>query len=107
MPFHLFTRKRTKTTQASQAPFRHVKGDIFTPGAEVFAFETEQSDPAYTTKVFPQWNFTPLRAYQPPMVFQYLSLPQNPLQGFPYSEIDQQSLIQETDYPDVSGEYYS
>ena len=87
--------------------FHHVKGEIFDPGAEVFSAESKVGDPMYVTRVFPQWNFTPLEVYQAPMVFQALSLPKNPPQGFPFGGMKSTNLIQGEDYPDVPGNYWS
>lgn len=90
-----------------QGNFRHVKGEIFDPGAEVFAAESKVGDPQYTLRVFPQWNFVPLEVYQTPMVLQTLSLPDAPPQGFPFGGMRSTNLISPDDYPDVPGTYWS
>jgi hypothetical protein len=61
----------------------------------------------FVTRVFPQWNFTPLEVYQTPMVFQSLSLPDAPPQGFPFGGMRSTNLIHPEDYPDVEGDYFS
>ena len=99
-----FTRPRHNL---SEGHFNHVKGEIFDPGAEVFSAESTVGDPQYTLRVFPQWNFTPLRVYQTPMVFQALSLPENPPQGFPFGGMKSTNLIHGEDYPDIAGNYWS
>lgn len=101
---NIFTRKRYANPTQGNTQF--VKGDIFDPGAEVFATESTVADPVYITRVFPQWNFTPLEAYQPPMVFQNLALPDDPMQGYPYGGLSQTGLIEPSDYPDVEGNYF-
>lgn len=104
---HWFSRfLRPRVANPTQGNTQFVKGDIFDPGAEVFATESTVGDPAYVTRVFPQWNFTPLEVYQPPMVFQALSLPQDPYQGFPYGGMQPTGLIPSQEYPDVEGSYF-
>lgn len=101
----LFTRPRHPNP--SQGNTQFVKGEIFDPGAEVFATESKVGDPIYVTRVFPQWNFTPLQVYQTPMVFQALSLPDAPPQGFPFGGMRSTNLIQQDELPDVQGDYWS
>jgi hypothetical protein len=103
--FSLFTRKRHPNPTQGNTQF--VQGDIFDPGAEVFATESIVGDPIYVTRVFPQWNFTPLEVYQTPMVFQALSLPANLPAGFPFGGMRSTNLIQSNDLPDVPGDYWS
>jgi hypothetical protein len=102
---HLFTRPRVPNPTQGNTQF--VKGNLFTPGAEIFATESKVGDPMYVTRVFPQWNFTPLEVYQTPMVFQSLSLPGAPPQGFPFGGMRSTNLIHPEDYPDVEGDYFS
>lgn len=104
----LFTNifSRPRVPNPSQGNTRFVKGDIFDPGAEVFASESTVGDPQYTLTVFPQWNFTPLTVSQGEMVFQGLSLPSDPYAGFPFGGMQSTGLIEETDYPDITGTYY-
>jgi len=101
----LFTRPRIKNPTQGNTQF--VKGAVFSPGAEVYATESRVGDPAYVTRVFPQWNFTPLEIYQTPMVFQELSLPQNLPQGFPFGGMRSTDLIHSEQYPDIQGDYWS
>lgn len=101
----LFTRKRIPNP--TQGNIQFVPGEVFYPGAEGFAAEPTVGDPLYLTTVFPQWNFRPLEIYQPEMVFQSLSLPTAPPQGFPFGGMLQTSLIDSDQYPDVEGIYYS
>lgn len=101
----LFTRPRV--TNPTQGNTQFVKGEIFDPGAEVFATESTVGDPMYTTRVFPQWNFTPMEVYQTPMVFQALSLPDYPPQGFPFGGMRSTNLMDPSDYPNIQGDYWS
>jgi hypothetical protein len=101
----IFQRKRIPNP--TQGNIQFVQGDVFNPGAENFAAEPTVGDPIYYATVFPQWNFRPLEIYQPEMVFQALSLPPYPPQGFPFGGILQTNLIDPEDYPDVEGDYYS
>lgn len=103
--FHLFTRKRIPNPTQGNTQF--VKGAVFSPGAEVYATESKVGDPMYVTRVFPQWNFSPLEVYQTPMVFQALSLPANLPAGFPFGGMRSTNLIQGEDYPNVQGDYWS
>jgi hypothetical protein len=101
-----FTRPRHPNP--TQGNMQFVKGIIFDPGAEVFATESTVADPAYTLKVFPQWNFTPLEALQgSPMVFQALALPDYPMQGFPFGGMRDTGLMHLADSPSVQGDYFS
>jgi hypothetical protein len=102
---NLFTRRRV--TNPTQGNTQFVKGEIFDPGAEVFATESTVGDPMYVTRVFPQWNFTPMEVYQAPMVFQSLTLPDNPPQGFPYGGMRSTNLMHPEDYPNIQGDYFS
>jgi len=101
----LFTRPRVSNPTQGNTQF--VPGADFSPGAEMFATESLVGDPAYVTRVFPQWNFTPLEVFQTPMVFQALSLPADLPQGFPFGGMRSTNLIQPGDYPDVPGDYWS
>jgi hypothetical protein len=100
-----FTRPRVSNPTQGNTQF--VAGEIFDPGAEVFATESTVGDPVYVTRVFPQWNFTPLDVYQGTMVFQALSLPADLPAGFPFGGMRSTNLIAPTDYPDVTGDYWS
>lgn len=89
-------------------PNTYVPGDWFDPGAERFAYVPDTATtPDFLTRVFPQWNFTPLEVTQPEQVFQYLALPPSLPQGFPFGGFQTTGLIDQSDYPDVSGDYYS
>jgi hypothetical protein len=100
-----FTRPRVANPTAGNMQF--VKGDLFTPGAEIFAAEPTVTDPAFITTVFPQWNFTPLEVSQTTMVFQDLALPTAPPQGFPFGGMRNTGLMHPEEYPDISGDYFS
>jgi hypothetical protein len=100
-----FTRPRHANPTQGNTQF--VAGEIFDPGAEAFATESTVGDPVYVTRVFPQWNFTPLEVYQGQMVFQELSLPADLPAGFPFGGMRSTNLIEPGDYPDVSGDYWS
>ena len=87
---------------------RYVPGDVFNPGAESFAYEpTTTTTPDFLTRVYPQWNFTPLRVTQPEMNLQLLTLPPSPPQGFVYGGFQGTPLIKASDYPSISGDEYS
>jgi hypothetical protein len=100
-----FTRPRHANPTQGNTQF--VSGVVFDPGAEVFSTESTVGDPVYVTRVFPQWNFTPLEVYQTQMVFQELSLPADLPAGFPFGGMRSTNLIAPGDYPDVSGDYWS
>jgi hypothetical protein len=100
-----FTRKRIPNPTQGNTQFVH--GIIFDPGAEAWATESTVMNPAYTLRVFPQWNFTPLTIYQTEMVFQQLSLPAYPPAGFPFGGMLDTGLIAASEYPDVEGPYFS
>ena len=101
-----FTRPRHPNPTQGNTQF--VKGHIFDPGAEVFSTESTVGDPAYTMTVFPQWNFTPLQVYQgAPLVWQALSLPDAPPQGFPFGGMRSTNLMNPADYPNIEGDYFS
>jgi hypothetical protein len=100
-----FTKKRIPNPTQGNTQF--VKGYIFDPGAEVWSTESRVGDPAYVTRVFPQWNFQPLQVFQAPMVFQALSLPTAPPQGYPFGGLQDTGLIDQDNLPDVAGTYYS
>lgn len=93
--------------KVDQSNIRYVKGEVFDPGAEVYAAEDTLANPQYTLRTFPQWNFTPLRVYAgSPMVFQNLSLIPQPPQGFVYGGVESTGLISSAQYPSVDGDYY-
>jgi hypothetical protein len=100
-----FLRKRIPNPTQGNTQF--VEGITFSPGAEGWGTESTVGDPRYTLRVFPQWNFEPMLVYQTPMVFQALSLPVEPPAGFPFGGVRREGLINEADYPDVQGDYYS
>ena len=102
-----FLRPRVGTGATKGAVNTFVPGELFDPGAERFAYEpTTTSTPDFITRVFPQWNFTPLRATQPQMNLQLLTLPPSPPQGFPFGGAKDTGLIDPADYPAVAGTYY-
>lgn len=90
-------------------PYGHVQGEIFTPGAMGFSYvPLTDSTPRFDPLVNPWHRFTPLRVYQPPMTFQFLAVPNNPPQGYPYIGIQPPaSLIDPSMYPSIMGDYYS
>jgi hypothetical protein len=98
---------KPRVSNPTNGNFQFVPGIIFDPGAEAFAAESVVADPAYVTRVFPQWNFTPLQVVQSPMVFQALSLPDYPPSGFPFGGMRSTGLINDSDYPNVTGDYFS
>lgn len=100
-----FLRKRTPNPTQGNTQFVH--GLVFDPGAEAWGAESLVGDPAYTLRVFNQWNFTPLEVLQAPMVFQALSLPPDLPQGFPFGGVLSTGLMDEAAYPDVQGDYWS
>lgn len=102
----LSTLLKKRVKMGTQPVNAYIPGDLFDPGAERFAYETTVADPTYITRVFPQWNFTPLSVTQPEMNFQFLALPQDPYQGFPYGGMQPTGLIDPSEYPDVTGGYY-
>lgn len=101
----LFTRPRITTPHQGNTQF--IQGDVFNPGAESFGTVSAVADPLYELRVYPQWNFTPLAVYQSPMVFQELALIPNLPQGFPFGGMRSTNLMHESDYPDVTGDYFS
>jgi hypothetical protein len=103
--FNVFTRPRYSSVESGT--INHVQGDTFDPGAEAFGTLSTIGDPLYELRVFPQWNFTPLEVYQSPMVFQELSLPADLPAGYPFGGMRSTNLIHESDYPDVTGDYFS
>jgi hypothetical protein len=101
-----FLRKRHPNPTQGNTQFVH--GVVFDPGAEAWATESTVGDPAYTLRVFPQWNFRPLEISPGShMVFQALSLPSDPPAGMPFGGVQSESLIAESIYPDVHGNFYS
>jgi hypothetical protein len=101
-----FLRKRLPNPTQGNTQFVH--GIVFDPGAEAWATESTVADPAYLTRVFPQWNFTTLEISPgTDMVFQALSLPADPAAGNPFGGVLSEHLIPESIYPNVSGEFYS
>jgi hypothetical protein len=102
---NFFTKPRTKL---GAGPLNsYVPGELFDPGAERFAYEpTTTTTPDFITRVYPQWNFTPLKVTQPEMNIQYLSLIPDGPQGFPYGGFQPTGLIDPSDYPDISGTFY-
>lgn len=100
-----FLRKRTPNPTQGNTQFVH--GVVFEPGAEGWATESLVADPAYTLRVFNQWNFVPLEVLQVPMVFQALSLPPDLPAGFPFGGVQSTGLMGESNYPDVAGDYWS
>ena len=107
--FRNFLKPRIAYSGPKQGPLdRYVPGDVFNPGAESFAYEpTTATTPNFWTKVYPQWNFTPLRVFQPEMNLQLLTLPPSPPFGFPFGGMQTTPLIAESDYPSISGDEYS
>lgn len=101
----LFTRKRQTTPHGGNTVF--IQGDTFPAGAESYGTTSNVGDPAYITRVFPQWNFDPLAVYQTPMVFQELALVQDLPAGFPFGGMRSTALIHDADYPEIQGDYYS
>ena len=104
-----FLKPRIHRASAKQGPLeRYVPGDVFNPGAESFAYEpTTTTTPDFISRVFPQWNFTPLRVTQPEMNLQLLTLPPSPPQGFVFGGFQGTGLIDPSDYPSISGDEYS
>lgn len=101
-----FNRKRIPNPTQGNTQFVH--GLVFDPGAEAWATESTVGDPVYLTRVFPQWNFTPLDISPGShMVFQQLSLPADPAAGIPFGGVQSEGLISESVYPNVNGEFYS
>ena len=78
-----------------------VKGDVFQPGADVYAYKSTLKDPAFDLTVLPAQNFRSLQVYQPPMLWQGLALPMSPPQGYPFGGVTFTDLMQAKDYPDV------
>ena len=100
-----FTRRRIANPSSGNHVFVH--GIIFDPGAEAWSPESTVGNPLYTPTVFPQWNFTTMEAFQTPMVFQALSLPDYPAPGFPFGGVLSEGLLHEGELPDVQGDYFS
>jgi len=97
----------TRIKTRDNAPNTYVAGDLFDAGAENFAYEPlTATTPNFWTRVYPQWNFTPLQVTQPEMDLQLLTLPPSPPQGFPFGGFQPTGLIDPTQYPDISGDYY-
>ena len=87
---------------------RYIKGEVFDPGAEKYAYlPTTTTTPDFLTRVYPQWNFTPLRVFQPEMNFQLLALPPSLPEGFVFGGFQTTGLIPPADYPNISGDEYS
>lgn len=78
-----------------------VKGDVFQPGADVFAFKNTLTDPRFDITTLPAQNFASLQVYQPAMLWQGLALPMSPPQGYPFGGVSFTDLMQAKDYPDV------
>lgn len=90
------------------APFAHVKGILFDPGAELYAYVPKNADPTFLTGVFvgPKFHFTPLEVtVGSPQVWKDLSLPQSPLQGYIYGGLEFAGLIDPSEYPNVEQDY--
>ena len=104
-----FLKPRITSGHAKQGPLdRFVMGDVFDPGAEKYVYEpTTTTTPDFLTRVFPQWNFTPLRVYQPEMNLQLLALPPSLPTGFAYGGFQVTGLIPPAEYPSISGDEYS
>lgn len=100
-----FLRKRVPNPTQGNTQFVH--GIVFDPGAEAWATESKVGDPLFTLRVFPQWNFMTMDPTQEEMVFQQLSLPNQAPAGFPFGGVLSEGLIHETDYPELSGDYWS
>ena len=100
-----FTRRRHPNPTQGNTQF--VQADTFLPGAEGFSAESIVGDPLYMTRVFPQWNFFSFEVTQVPMVFQELSLPGAPPQGFPFGGMRSTNLISPDQYPEIQGDYWS
>lgn len=104
---NFFTRLRLKPKHHVGAPFSFTEGDVFQPGGEVWAYRPELADPAFTTKVFPQWNFPTLSPFQGGgLDFQVLAIPSNPPQGFAFGGPTGTPMISPDQYPDIEGNYY-
>jgi hypothetical protein len=99
-----FLKPRIKV--GTQPKNTYVQGEVFNAGAEVFAYETTVGNPTYLNRVFPQWNFTPLEVFQPPMNAQLLALPPSGPQGFAYGGMQPTGLMDPASYPDIAGDYY-
>lgn len=78
-----------------------VKGDVFQPGADVFAYKSTLTDPRFDITVLPAQNFAALQVYQPAMAWNGLALPQSPPQGYPFGGPTFTELMQSKDYPDI------
>lgn len=78
-----------------------VKGDVFIPGADVYAFKNTLADPRFDITTLPAQNFPSLQVYQPAMLWQGLALPMSPPQGYPFGGTQFSDLMQQKDYPDV------
>jgi hypothetical protein len=78
-----------------------VKGDVFQPGADVYAYKSTLKDPRFDITVLPAQNFASLKVLQPPMVWNGLALPVSPPQGYPYGGMTFTNLMLAKDYPDV------
>lgn len=64
------------------APVRYAEGDLFDPGAQRLVFERTYAD-AVVSVLGAGDNAGMLEVMQPPMVWQNLTLPFEPLQGTP------------------------
>lgn len=100
---NIFT--RPKHSMDPSAPFTHVQGDIFAPGAgDLFAYVPEKADPTFeatTIPARPLYGFTPLLVTQPPMMYQGLSLAPSPQQGYQFQGLTFNDLMSQENYPDV------
>lgn len=78
-----------------------VKGDVFQPGGEVWAYKSTLSDPRFDITTLPAQNFRSYQVYQPAMLWNGLALPESPPQGYPFGGMVFTDLMQAKDYPDL------
>jgi hypothetical protein len=91
-PFSKKHKPRVQVMGDGNPAYMWHKGDIFTNGAEIFAFDQPYTFPLMET-AGPGVVAGSLQVIPPPQIYQGMNLPQNPYQGTAVGYIQFSSLI--------------
>ena len=99
---NFFTRPRHKVDMS--APFTHVQGYIFAPGAgALYAYVPEKADPTFESTAIdarPLYGFVPLKVTQPAMDYQGMALGTSPQQGYGFDGLGFNPLTGQDELPE-------